>query len=144
MHRLDGALVNETIWFRINAWVNRPNLPVSQKGRVWSRTTGSRQYPENNVSGPARMAHPALLSSSANCALPDCAAKRRQLQASEPGQVAEDDIPFELQPTINLTPTDRSGVEPFFSESAGYRIPHHGAVSSAPLTSKPAYSLNFL
>jgi single-strand DNA-binding protein len=97
----DGNLVNETIWFRISAWGKQAET-CNQYLRKGSRVlVEGRLVPDNATGGPriwTRQDGTSGASFEISAQTVRFLTARGEdeggAQASEPGQVAEDDIPF--------------------------------------------------
>jgi single-strand DNA-binding protein len=97
----DGALVNETIWFRISAWGKQAET-CNQYLKKGSRVlVEGRLVPDNATGGPRIWTRQDGTSGSSFEVsaqtvrfLTARGEEEGSFQASEPGQVAEDDIPF--------------------------------------------------
>ena len=97
----DGTLVNETIWFRISAWGKQAET-CNQYLRKGSRVlVEGRLVPDNATGGPrvyTRQDGTSGSSFEVSAQTVRFLSARGEeeggVQASEPGQAAEDDIPF--------------------------------------------------
>ncbi len=97
----DGALVNETIWFRISAWGKQAET-CNQYLKKGSRVlVEGRLVPDNATGGPriwtrqdGTSGTSFEVSAQTVRFLTARGEEEGSFPASEPGQVAEDDIPF--------------------------------------------------